>query len=254
MDDEAPAVIEVSVLCGTLRRGDGSVVTVRRRRDYELLLALAEMPRGTTREYLIDRLWPDLDAADATNALGVAMHRVRTLLGSKSSIVRNAGIYRFSAEIAVDLNDVETAWRGLSAKSTRDADDRATLERIVDTLRTYLTSGPPAPSWFEAASRRLQTVYQRAAAMLAEDALGDGESLRALLVATDLIAADPFDERARELNIEARLAVGDRVGALREFREYEALLLRSLQISPSPSVTRLAERARGSVRREAGSR
>jgi DNA-binding SARP family transcriptional activator len=65
-----------------------------------------------------------------------------------------------------------------------------------------------------------------------------GEAAR---LALNALSLDPLRESANRILIEIHLRDGNKLDALRQFRKYEQLLRRELNIEPSPSLAVLAE-------------
>jgi DNA-binding SARP family transcriptional activator len=110
--------------------------------------------------------------------------------------------------------------------------------------------------WFAPIERRIRELRCEVVLRLASHALERGRYAEVLALATEVTAYDPCDEAARELAIRALLAMGDRAGALRHYRQYREILLDELDCEPSPAIdalvgvekNRAAERTERSVK------
>lgn len=215
--------LRVHLLEGRIDRADGTAVPIHRRRDYELLLA---MSRGSvSRAHLIDLLWPNLDADNAANALAVTLHRVRHLLGRRDAVVRTRDLYQLAADIFIDVPVLLHALHRLT--TLPNSPSLAELEKIVAKLGAFFGGSVALPEFSGNTQRQLEALFARATEALGQRYLDAGEARVALAMATRALAVEPLDERVREIAIRAHLACGDRIGALRELRDFQAELART---------------------------
>ncbi|MGH2955926.1 MAG: BTAD domain-containing putative transcriptional regulator [Solirubrobacterales bacterium] len=206
--------VELGLLGRFEVRVDGSPVetaawTQRRARDLVKLLALAQGHR-MPRERVIEDLWPQLDAEAGSANLHKAAHHARRALGHRGAVVLREGQVMLApdAQIETDVDRFEATGEPELYRGELLPDDRYA-------------------EW--AQSRRAEL---RARYLEALRTAGDWEQLA---------AEDPADEPAQRAVMRARLAAGDRPGALRAFeRLCQELEANGLQ----PSVETIALHAR----------
>jgi DNA-binding SARP family transcriptional activator len=180
-----------------------------RARDLVKLLALAPGYR-LTRDRVLDELWPQLGAEAAMANLHKAAHYGRRALGDPGGIVLQGGVVVLAPGAQVETD----------------------VERFEASLDPALYPGELLPEdlyarWAEERRRSLHGRYL--------------ESLRASGRWEELAEADPADETAQVAVMRARLAAGDRLGALRAFEELSAGLE---ALGLQPEVRTLALNAR----------
>lgn len=236
-DRSEAAPVALDVLAGRVRV-DGAVVRVSGR-ELELLSALAQRREPTPRARLASMLWPDLDEFAARNALSVCLHRLRSHLRRDDAIERDVDGYRLHADAFVDLWEIERAAGVMRSRDHLRDGDRALLIRALGRLSEERHAMVDGWEWFGGALRRLDDLRTELAHRLAADALERGDPDTALEFAARVIGFDPCDEPAREIAIRAYLALGDRAGALRQYRQYRDLLRAELSAEPSASLTEL---------------
>jgi DNA-binding SARP family transcriptional activator len=205
-----------------------------------LVLALAVEAQPVTRDRLVDRLWPDLHAESAYNALKMCVHRTRHQLASPSAIVVSRGGYALAPEIDVDLRRLHVTLERIR----RDTVPAADLPRLEETFKGLVRGRPAAFAaweWFEPVERTLEAAAHELGAFIAARALSEGDHVRALGIARALTKLDPLDESARQVAIRAHIAANDRSAAILEFRAYKALLRTELDVEPSADLKRLLE-------------
>jgi DNA-binding SARP family transcriptional activator len=105
---------------------------------------------------IVDALWPEADGDQAQQALSIAVHRLRALLGDASIVERRAG------ELSLDRRRVfADVW---AIESLLESAAQASAERRAALLQDArkLLRGPPvavrkgdSPSWLMATERRL---------------------------------------------------------------------------------------------------
>jgi DNA-binding SARP family transcriptional activator len=205
--------LELRLLGGFDVRVDGVAVPASswtgRARDLVKVLALAPDHR-LEREQAVECLWPQLDAEAGASNLHKAAHHARRALGDPGAVVLREGRVMLAPDASVETD----------------------VERFESTGDPELYGGGLLPEdryadWAEERRSQLRSRYL--------------EGLRAAARWEELAAAEPADEPAQRAVMRARLAAGDRPGALRAFeRLREALAALALE----PSVETLALHAR----------
>jgi DNA-binding SARP family transcriptional activator len=235
----AGARLEISMLHGTVAVR-GTPVKLGDR-ELALILALARRRKATSREELIDALWPDRDADTAANSLNVCVHRARAALGDEDAVERTRNGLRLCDDAVVDLWEIEREvahWRATDVTSDADA---ATVRALYERLRAERPARFAAWEWFDRIERSLQELRCELGQRLARYALASGRTDEALKLATEMIAYDACHEVAHEIAIAAYKSAGDRAAALRHYRQYRETLQRELDCEPSPALRALLE-------------
>ncbi|HET9341461.1 MAG TPA: BTAD domain-containing putative transcriptional regulator [Candidatus Eremiobacteraceae bacterium] len=229
--------ITVEVASGTVRRGREPVALSEG--ETALAIALARSPRPSASGELVEMLWPDLDEANGARALQTCVYRLRSKIGDPNAVESVAQGYRLRRGTTVDVWEADRLLAELPASSAPDEFQRARLESIVRRLGSARRMSNFAWEWYAEVERRVADLLRLARQRLADDDLKRGRAQRALEIARDMIAADEFDESARELAIRAHLLIGDVAEGRREFRRYRDLLLRELSTEPAASLAAL---------------
>lgn len=237
-ENDSEGALTIALADGTVMRG-GEPVPVS---DgvLALLAALAVDSHGSSRERLVDRLWPDLPGDAAYNALKMCVHRARRQLGDPSAVVAVGGGYALAPEVDVDLPWLERMLDRIRRGAVDDEDAPA-----LDETFARLVRGRPAAfgswEWFDRFESELTAATHELGAYLGERALRSGKTARALEIAQALTRLDPLDERAHRIAMSAHLAAHDRAAAILEYRGYKTMLATELETEPSDDLKRLLE-------------
>ncbi len=201
--------------------------------------------RPARREELIEALWPWRAPAAADVSLSSLLSRLRAVLG--------ADVLTSGAEVGVRLPsdawvDFEAAQEAIHrAESAVSQEDWArgwgpSLIALFTARRGFLT-GEDLP-WAEEYRRRLEEIRCAALECYAAVALGVGgtELAPGERVARELVALEPFRERAHALLMEILVARGNSAEALRVYDGLRLRLLDELGAVPAPELRALQER------------
>lgn len=206
--------VEVLLLGGFEVRVDGEPVrasawTQARARDLVKLLALAPGHR-LLRDQVVEALWPQLDAEAGAANLYKAAHHARRAIGPADAVVLRSGEVLLAPDVRVETD----------------------VERFEAKGDPGLYPGELLPQdryaeWSEEPRARLRASYL--------------EALRALGRWEELADEEPADEAAQLAVMRARLAAGNRRGALEAFERLETALG---ELGMRPSMATLAFHAR----------
>jgi DNA-binding SARP family transcriptional activator len=192
-----------------------------------------------SRETLAGLLWGDRREEQARGSLRYALHEVRRLtLGDAPLLtVRRA-------HIRVDVGRIETDLGRLRALN--NGSDAETLgevlgEQPAELLRDLGNVDPAFDDWLAGERIRRQEERRATAIAVARRALAAGSVESAYSVAARLLAAEPFDEMATKLAMEARSRLGDRDGVRRAFARYADALRRDVDAAPPPEMIALRD-------------
>jgi DNA-binding SARP family transcriptional activator len=231
------SLLKVSVLTGQVVAGDETLAI--RERELELLIALAVERRPLTPDALVARLWPALEADEATAALRTAIYRLRKQLRNPEAIVSTASGYRLAETIPVDSHEAPRFFTGIRRFGDLNDRDRARLNDLFETLAHGLPSIYLRWEWFAPYVTRFHDLLHDIGTFLAEDDLRRGDTEAAIEHAERLLQGDALDEPANEIAIKAHLAAGRKSEALRRFRRYRDALEREYGTTPSTDLTTL---------------
>jgi DNA-binding SARP family transcriptional activator len=252
---EVPALPSTTVrvvTCGPLRvDGAGSVDELRRTRVRELLglLALRGQVSG---ELAGELLWPDLERPKRQNNLRLTLNYLRNLMEPDRGRGQPFHVRRVDDVISLE----RTAYLDVDVWHMREAIERGrrheSTGRIADAMREY---GTAVARWtgeilidlrlldeLTPELTHLDVLLGSTAARLAEYCLSQGDDVAAETWAQQLLARDPYAERAHAVLISARLGRGDRPGAA-EAAVVCRDALDQLGVDPGPGTALLLDRA-----------
>jgi len=231
---------------------DGRPVTLRGGGKAEALLsALATRVRqGSSRERIIDSLWPETDSALAGQSLNTLVYSLHRLMGDALQgappVVYNGGWYRLNVEagVAVDVAEfdalVDAGDRLLQLGEAISAAE--TYQAAVVLYRGDLCVGVDIQALVE--RERVRARYLSVLAQLADFWFESGDYGSCLDVVQRLLAADGCREDAHRLVMRCHVRRGERGQALRQYRLCESILAGEFDAAPEPATLALYERIR----------
>ena len=231
--------IAVSLADATIRRA-GNELTISEG-GWALIAALAVDERAVSRDTLCDRLWPDMPLESARNALKMCVRRTRQQLGDPDTILSVKSTYALGACVDVDVRALP-ALRATVLRGTTVTAEVGAAESFFERLKRGRGDAFSPWEWFADTERMLQAATRELGEFLARGALRDADIARALRIAEFLVGADPLDEAARGVKIEAHLATENRGAAILEFQHYRKLLSDELGVEPSAQLKELLSR------------
>jgi DNA-binding SARP family transcriptional activator len=197
------------------------------------------------REELIEALWPWRAPAGADASLSALLSRLRAVLGSGVLSGRSELRLQLPHDAWIDLEAAEEAiHRAESAVAQRDwARGWGPSLIALFTARRGFLPGEDLP-WAQEHRRRLDEIRCSALECYAAVALGVGgtELAPGERVARELVAAEPFRERAHALLMEILVARGNAAEAIRVYEALRARLRDELGATPAPELRALQER------------
>lgn len=209
------------------------------RRRLALLAYLATVDSAAVaREKLIALLWPESDEASGRHSLSQLLYALRRDLGADILAV-DAEVVRLNrAGLASDVRAFDDALR-----EGRHADAVALYEG--EFLTDFHVDGAPGfDRWAEAERARLAHACVRALDKLAGAAERAGDWYRGVEWLRRRLVLDPADAPATLRLMQALLTIGDRDGAARAARMYEAYVVKELEVTPDPAVLAMLEQLR----------
>jgi DNA-binding SARP family transcriptional activator len=209
------------------------------KKPLELLKAVvAAGAGGVGQGELADRLWPDLDGDAARNALDVALHRLRKLLGQPNAIILADGRVSMDVDqVWVDAWTVERLCGKVDGRTPAD-DPAALAHRMIDVYAGHFLAGEDAP-WVQAARERLRGKFARAISGLATDLEREARWAEAAALYGRCVERDPLAESFHR-GLMLSLGESGRVTeALDAYRRCRDLLRAGLDAEPSSATRRL---------------
>jgi DNA-binding SARP family transcriptional activator len=196
-------------------------------------------------------LWPDSDAALASQSLHTLVYSLNSLLGDATlnraaPVVNEGGAYRLNtaAGVGVDLARFE-ALALLGDRQRRAADDVAAsiwYEAAIALYRGDLCGGGDVNAAIE--RERVRALYLTLAARLADFYQQQGNLTAALAHALRVLHLDPCREDAHRLAMRCYVRLGERAQALRQYQLCERILRAEFEMAPEAATTALFDQVR----------
>jgi predicted ATPase/DNA-binding SARP family transcriptional activator len=222
---------------GVEREGEPVALGGRRQRIL-LALLLLEANEVLSRERLVDGLWGDDPPETAANALQVAVHGLRKLLGADRLLTRGRGyVLRVEAD-ELDLH----RFQELVASARTAGDPAVAAERFRTALDLWrerpLADVADAP-FARSEAARLEELRVAALESRIEADLAVGLDAELVPELERLVAEHPFRERLRLQLMLALYRAGRQADALDAYRAARQALVEGLGIEPTPELQRL---------------
>ena len=214
----------------------GAVLQPRR---LALLAVMARSgERGVTRERLLSLFWPDEEEERGRRALTQAIYALRRDLGDDNAITGNQELRLDADHIISDVNEfAQQLKRGRLAEA-------ASLYAGPFLQGFHLVGVPAFERWTDDERTALAHEYARARERLANAAERANQMNEAVEHWRVLASVDPLNASVAVRYMTALEATGDRAGALKHARIYEALISQELELPPDRAVVELAARLR----------
>jgi DNA-binding SARP family transcriptional activator len=203
-----------------------------------------------SREWLIEALWPDADAARSLHALNSLIHTMRPLLGDALGgappVVYTGGCYQLNVDagVRVDIGQFERL-ADLAERQARAGDTAAAVaswQAAVALYRGDVCSVDDVRAIVE--RERLRALHLSLLASLADRYFVDGDYKVALAHALRLLLHDPCREDAHRVVMRCHVRMGERAQALRQYRTCRQILQAEFNACPEPVTDALFERVR----------
>lgn len=212
-------------------RHEGAAVDLPLARWTALLAYLARGGGWVRREVLATLFWPEHDDH------GASLNLRQTL----QTIVRSP------AGVALEREPTRVRWSGGCDVASFDA--LVGEQAWSSVVRAYggafldgldVPDVPNVQEWIDAERSGLHARWRTAALLEGRAALAEGRCLDVLPLAERIYHADPFDEEALRLLLEASVRCGDRKRAERSFEGARRAFERELGVEPDPETMALA--------------
>jgi len=249
-----PEPLRVRVLGGfRLWRGEREVTRWPRRRARDVfLLLLAHHPQPVAADALAETLWPGRPPAKARQSLRRAIADLRHTLEPELPpafpsryLVTGEDTYalRLPEGSWVDVEAFErTLDKALALPTKTSEERRKSLSILEEALALYggdYLPEVPYEDWVLYHRERLRERYLTALRRLARLRLAQGEIETALQAARRAWEADPWDEEAVFIMMQAYRDLGDIPAALRAYETLHDRLRRDLDLPPRDDLTAL---------------
>lgn len=195
----------------------------------------AATPRAFhSRDTLLALLWPDLNQEHARAALRQALYVLRGALGENVLVTCGDGV--------IGLNHARL-WCDVTAFDRAiDAGNRAealTLYGGALLAGFHVSGAPEFERWLDSTRTRLATRAATAAWALTDGDERRGDMIGALEWARRLLVIDPDDERALRRVVILLDRLGDRMAAVRVYREFSRRIAADYEMDPAPETQAL---------------
>jgi DNA-binding SARP family transcriptional activator len=205
------------------------------------VLAYLALHEAAGRAQVAGALWPDQPQPRADSDLRTALWRLQRI--SREFAEVSGGVLALRESVAVDVREI-TAWAIAEiSPAAMLATDRC---QPPPGAGLELLPGWDEP-WLEAPRTRLRMLQTQAYECVAARLLAAGRVPEALPFALQVLQSDPLRESAQHLMMEIHLRQGNVGEALRQYRQYRALLRAELGIAPGLRVTALIGQYAGHV-------
>lgn len=220
---------------------DGQPLAVDTRKAVAILAVLATDGRAFARDELAALLWPDSDDVAARGALRRTLSTLRSAIGDGPLVIDRSRVDLVRRQVRVDLGDLEAA---------AGSEDLPTLAAAAAMARGDFLAGfslRDSPEFDDWRASRAVTVERAVLGILdrlSVTAERAGDLSAAIEAASRRLDLDPLDEGGHVRLMDLLDAVGDRSGALRQYRACVATMERELGVAPLASTTQRYEAIR----------
>jgi DNA-binding SARP family transcriptional activator len=233
----APAI---TILGGFELRVGGAPVPLQPSAQ-RLVAFLALHGRPVQRAYVAGSLWLDASEGRATASLRTTLWRAATAAAGQL-VEATATHLALGESVEVDLREATSLAHsvidGRHARPPREAAERL-LRADDDVLPDWYDD------WVVIERERYRQLRLHALEALCVELAGAGAYADAVDAGIAAVAVEPLRESAHRALMEAHLAEGNAVEAIREYRAFSQLLHAELGLRPTPRIRTLAERALG---------
>ncbi len=222
---------------------DGIEPQALRRRQQRTLLKVLALHHGrpVSTDRLAECLWGDESPARAGDQISVLASRLRAVVGAERITRTDAG-YTLTLDW-LDIDALATyadeAERRLAQEPTRLAAIRTAAAAGLSLVRGPLLADERDPWWASSESAAAQQAIRRLRHVVVAAALAAREWSLAEQQATDLLAADPFDEAGLRALMTAMARDGRTASALAAYAEFRHHIAEELGVSPDDETETL---------------
>jgi DNA-binding SARP family transcriptional activator len=238
---DAKNELEVRLLGGLeLRVGGQPLEALRSGRARSLLgFLIVHADVAHARQRLAFEFWPDSSEGQARTNLRNLLHTLRQVhpaVDASLHVTPTTLQWRPREPTRLDVDRFVDAAQAATTADPDDPDQLIALCRTAVELYGGELLAGDHDDWLLGRREALLDQYRSVLWLLATALIDDGRAREAMTVARDLVRADPVDESAHRLRIEAHHAAGDRAGAVRAYHECVATLERELCVEPGQAT------------------
>lgn len=200
------------------------------------------------RDVVLDTIWPTGIPERANSALNTAVWRIKSMLtghpGFGIEVIDETLLMAVRTPARLDAHELEAAVRSSwtehrGAGLTEPA--RKRLQMAVENCRGEFLDGC-SEHWVLPLRERYAALHIQAMSLLLRDAASVGDYETALLYGRRILGLDPFREGTQREVMWLYALNGQRVQAIRQYRELQEMLDRELSIAPMPETQALHRR------------
>jgi len=199
----------------------------------------------TTRDEIFRTFWPSLSTREATNVFHVTKRKISEILGTDLTVYWS-GFYRLSPDLELHYDVVKFVE---AVQNAAVADDDKALALYKNAVELY--HGPFLSTmdqdWVVQRRSELATTYAEALAGMARIYAKRGEKPSALGSYLRAAATSPEREDLARAIMELYRALGQPQAAIDTFERLEAELKQTLNVTPGPQTTELADSIRATL-------
>ena len=219
---------------------DGQPIVVDTRKSLAIVALVAAEGRPYARDELAAMFWPEADDEAARSALRRTLSVLRTAVGGSGLEIERTRV-AIDRATWVDLAEFE---RLASSSAIDDLEAAVRLARGPFMAGFAVRDSPAFDEWQALQGSRVERLMAGLLERLTDARLGAGNVAGAVDLARRRVELDPLDEVGQRLLIELLAGAGDRIGAIRQYRELVALYDRELGVAPLRATTDLYEAIR----------
>jgi DNA-binding SARP family transcriptional activator len=219
----------------------GRPIVVDTRKALAIVALVAAEGRPFARDELAAMFWPDADDEAARGALRRTLSALRSAIGVTGLDIGRAQVSVDPTSTTVDLADFE---RLAGSSRAADLEAAAALARGPFLAGFALRDSPAFDDWQAARTVRVERSVAAVLDRVAVARLTAGDATGGVVAASRRVELDPLDELGQRRLIELLATSGDRIGAIRQYRELVAIFDRELGVPPLHETTELYEAIR----------
>jgi DNA-binding SARP family transcriptional activator len=213
---------------------------------------LANRPRPVSQDHLMGWLWPESSLKKARWSLNSAVHGLRKILdgcpssgGAVTYVLLEEGYYRLSPDvrIATDVEEFDGLYeRGRGLERAKSAEAAALYEEAVGLYSGDYLIEDLYEDWTMVERERLSNAYMDMLDRLAVYYLEGGRPRDSVRCCYMALEKDRCHEHSHRILMRCYALLGQREGALRQYRLCERILSQEYNTSPS-SETQVLHRS-----------
>ncbi|UQZ35341.1 hypothetical protein C2I18_18510 [Paenibacillus sp. PK3_47] len=192
--------------------------------------------RYTSKDYLIEWLWPEFNYKKASTLMYTTIYQVRQCLKQAGIPLQinsaSEGYILETGGLQIDIAEWENGIQSLPAISDKNYMEH---QRLFDLYSgDYL--GDYTYIWAEGERQRLRTIWLHHAALMAEFYIGTGRIPEAVTTYQRIVQLQPYFEQAHLGLMKIYDSMGERTAVEEQYNTLYGMLVRELGIEPPPHI------------------